>query len=288
MKALMTILCLVWGFNFIIMKLGNGVVPPVMFAALRFLTGAVVLLGVCAALKIPMPNKSEWKWYVLCGLLQTTYFNIAIQISLNYISAGLTSMLTYSMPLFLSIMAHKWIPGEQLTLKKMLGIGLGLLGLCMSMNIGLEGSSWAILLALSSAISWAAANVLFKVKLKNSDTLSYTTWQMVIGAVGLLMVSFFFESGEMQWGVMPVVYILFAGVVASAFAFMLWNHVLSHVEASKASISLLMVPIVGVISGCLFLNEALEWMTLVGMLFVLAGIWLVNRKGTRESPVTRM
>lgn len=284
MKASMVILCLIWGFNFVIMKLGNNAFPPVMFAALRFMTGAVVLLGVSFIKKIPLPNKSDLKWYILCGLLQTTYFNIAIQVSLNYVSAGLTSVLTYSMPLFLSIMAHKWIPGEQLTSRKTLGIVLGIVGLCIAMNIQQGGSLWAVLLALSSAISWAVANLLFKLKLKHSDSVQYTTWQMTIGAVGLLLFTLSFEQGDMNWGLMPVVYILFAGIVASALAFVMWNQILSHTEASKASISLLLVPVVGVISGCLFLDEGLTLMTLIGILLVLVGIWVVNSKG---SPVLK-
>ncbi|HZG70799.1 MAG TPA: EamA family transporter [Chondromyces sp.] len=281
MNAAMAILCLIWGFNFVIMKLGNGVFPPGEFAALRFLTGSLVLLGVCLMKKIPLPNKADFKWLVLCGLFQTAYFNIAIQLSLNHISAGLTSVLTYSMPLFLSIMAHRWIPGERLTTKKTVGIMIGIAGLFLSMNIHLGGSIWVVFLALSSAISWAIANLLFKLKLKHCDTIQFTTWQMTIGAVGLLVYTLSFEHGESNWGFMPVVYILFSGVVASALAFVMWNNILKRTEASKASISLLLVPIVGVISGYIFLDESLSIMTLAGISLVLAGIWIVNSKSTQ-------
>ncbi|MBS4210230.1 DMT family transporter [Bacillus sp. FJAT-50079] len=279
MNVAMAMLCLIWGFNFVIMKLGNGAFPPVQFAAFRFLLGAIILLAVCFLKRIPLPKKSDIKWYVLCGVLQTTYFNIAIQISLNYVSAGLTSVLTYSMPLFLSIMAHRWIPGETLTRRKTFGIVLGIVGLFLAMNIQLGGAFWAVLLALSSAISWAVANLLFKLKLKHCDTIQFTTWQMVIGAVGLLVYSLSFENGESHWGIMPIVYILFSGVIASALAFVMWNHILSRTEASKASVSLLLVPIVGVISGIIFLDENLKIATLAGISLVLVGIWIVNSKG---------
>jgi O-acetylserine/cysteine efflux transporter len=277
------ILCLIWGFNFVMMKLGNGAFPPGEFAALRFLTGSIVLLSLCFIKRIPLPNKSDFKWFVLCGLLQTTYFNIAIQISLNYISAGLTSVLTYSMPLFLSIMAHRWIPGERLTAKKTFGIVIGIIGLFLSLNIHFGGSIWILLLALSSAISWATASLLFKLKLKHCDTVQFTTWQMTIGAVGLLIYTLSFENGESHWGFMPVVYILFSGVIASALAFVMWNHILRRTEASKASVSLLFVPIVGVISGYIFLDESLSIITLAGIFLVLVGIWFVNSKSTQEN-----
>lgn len=278
MRMAMALLCLVWGFNFVIMKLGNGAFPPVMFAALRFLTGAIVLFAVSLIRKTPKPGRSDMKWYIICGLLQTTFFNIAIQISLNYVSAGLTSVLTYSMPLFLSIMAHRWIPGERLTIQKTTGIAVGLAGLFIAMNIQAGGSLWAVLLALSSAISWAAANLLFKIKLKHADPLQYTTWQMAIGAAGLWAFSLSFERGSVQWGLMPIIYILFSGIIASALAFVMWNLILSRTEASKASVSLLLVPVVGILSGYVFLNESLHFVTLVGILLVLAGIWIVNMK----------
>lgn len=284
MSASMAFLCIIWGFNFVIMKSGNDAFPPVLFAALRFLTGAIVLFGISFMKKIPLPNKADLKWYVLCGVLQTTYFNIAIQISLNHVSAGLTSVLTYSMPLFLSLMAHKWIPGEQLTMRKTLGIVLGIAGLFIAMDIHSGGSSWAVLLALSSAISWAAASLIFKLKLNHCDTIQYTTWQMAIGAAGLWIYSLAFEHGESHWGVMPVFYILFAGIVASALAFVIWNHILSRTEASKAAISLLLVPAVGVISGYLFLNENLKIDTLAGILLVLTGIWIVNSRSSGTYP----
>ena len=132
MNGLILSLCLIWGFNFVVMKLGNGVFSPVLFAALRFLVGSILLFAVAYYKKVVVPNKRDLKWYIVCGILQTTYFNLAIQISLNYISAGLTAVLTYSMPLFLSIMAHFFIPGEKLTTRKIIGLASGIVGFVFS------------------------------------------------------------------------------------------------------------------------------------------------------------
>lgn len=121
MNGMILFLCLIWGFNFVIMKSANGLFPPVLFAAFRFLMGAAVLFVVVYLKKIPLPSKKNLKWYILCGLLQTTYFNLAIQISLNYISAGLVSVLTYSMPLFFCILAHFFYTRRRIDYKKNVG-----------------------------------------------------------------------------------------------------------------------------------------------------------------------
>jgi len=279
MNGLMLFLCMIWGFNFVVMKLGNDVFPPVLFASYRFLLGAIVLFGFAFIKKIPLPGKRELKWYILCGLLQTTYFNIAIQISLNYISAGLTSVLTYSMPLFLSLMAHYFIPLEKLTASKTSGILIGIFGLFLAMNIHFGENIWAPILALSSAVTWALSSLIFKKKLQGCDTVQFTTWQMGAGALGLFLYSFCFEHGQSHWSLMAVGYLLYSGILGSALAFVIWSHILSKMEASKASISLLIVPVVGTLSGFLFLKENLTAITLLGIFFVLLGVWLVNSTG---------
>lgn len=277
MNGIILILCLIWGFNFVVMKSANGAFPPVLFAGFRFFVGGAVLFFVVYLKKIPLPTKKNLKWFILCGILQTTYFNLAIQISLNYISAGLVSVLTYSMPLFFCILAHFFIPGERLTLRKMIGIIVGIMGLFFALNITqLDGDLWALILALTSAIAWAISNLIIKKKLQDCDKIQFTAWQMAVGAAALFLYSFCFENGQSQWSVMSVGYILFSGIIASALAFVLWSDILTKVKASKASISLLLVPIVGIISSYLFLHESLKISTLIGVLFVLLGIWIVN------------
>lgn len=197
---------------------------------------------------------------------------------MNSISAGLTSVLTYSMPLFLSIMAHYWIPGEQLTRRKTTGIAIGIIGTVLAMDIRLSGNVWTLLLALSSAVSWALSNVIIKQKLQQADKVQFTTWQMAFGTVGLFAYSTMFEHGASHWNWEAVGYLLFSGIVASALAFVLWTYILSKVGASTASVTLLTVPIIGVVSGWIFLHEELKMVTLAGIAFVLLGIWIVNSR----------
>jgi drug/metabolite transporter (DMT)-like permease len=288
MNGLIIILCIIWGFNFVVMKLGNGVFPPVLFAGYRFLVGAIILFGVAYFKRVVVPNKRDLKWYIICGILQTTYFNLAIQISLNYISAGLTAVLTYSMPLFLSVFAHFMIPGDALTTRKIIGIASGTLGLFLAMNIHFGGGVWAAVLALTSGLVWAVSNVIIKRKLQHCDNIQFTTWQMAAGTVGLFLYSFCFEHGESHWGLMAIIYVLFAGIFPSAFAFILWFHILSKTEASKASMSLLLVPVIVALSGYIFLGQVLSWVTLIGIVFVLLGIWFVNSKSAPHKVETNI
>ncbi|OAM96326.1 Permease of the drug/metabolite transporter (DMT) superfamily [Pelosinus fermentans] len=275
MNGAIILLCLIWGMNWVIMKEALQVFPPVLFTAYRFVLGSIVLLSIAYFKKIPIPQRKDWKWIILGGILQTALFNSAIQIGMQFLSAGLSSVLSYSMPFWLAIMAH-FLLGEKLTLRKMAGITMGILGLVALLNVSDGGAWWAISLTLAGAVAWAFSSVLVKLKLQHCDTLQYTTWQMVVGAILLSIYSALFEHGIVQWGFNAVGYLLYNGVIASALAFFLWTYILSNTEAGKASISVLAVPIIGVLAGVIFLNEPLYWNTIMGIALILGGIWLVN------------
>lgn len=163
-----------------------------------------------------------------------------------------------------------------------MGIIIGIMGLFFALNIThLDGSLWALILALTSAISWAISNFIIKQKSHNCDKVQFTAWQMAMGAAVLFLYSFYFENRQSHWSLMSIGYILFSGIIASALAFVLWSYILTKIQASKASISLLMVPVVGIISSYLFLKESLKMATLIDVLFVLLGIWVVNSNGDR-------
>lgn len=277
MNAWIGLLCVLWGTNWIIMKLANSVFPPVLFAGYRFALGGLVLLIICLFKRIPYPTLTNMNWYILCGILQTMYFNIAIQLSLLDLSAGLTSVLTYSMPLWLAVLSHYFVRGEKLHFQKIIGIVVGIGGLFLAVNANLGGSGGTVLLAVTSGLSWALSILIMKTKLSHCNQLQFTAWQMLTGAAGLFLYALCFENyAEVTWGIMPVIYIAVSGIIASSIGFMIWSYILTKVKMSKASISLLLVPIVGVLSGYIFLDESLSQRTLYGVLLILAGIWLVN------------
>jgi O-acetylserine/cysteine efflux transporter len=149
-------------------------------------------------------------------------------------------------------------------------------------NVSGGGAWWAIILTLLGAIAWAFASILVKLKLQHCNILQYTTWQMVVGTILLSIYSTLFGHGSVQWSWLAVGCLLYNGVFASALAYFLWTYILSNTEAGKASISVLGIPIIGVLAGIVLLNESLYWNTVVGMVLILGGIWLVNSHTTPQ------
>lgn len=285
MNGLIFLLCLIWGTNWVVMKAAGDYFPPIMFCAIRFLIGAFILFLIIYYKRIPLPKKEDWKWYAICGLLQITWPYAVNQSALLNVNAGIVCILGFTMPFWLSLMAHFLIPGERLTWIKGIGLVLGIGGLFPVMNINPFHMQWngpelyVELLIISGAISWAIVNLIIKMKLQNNDKFQFAAYQMMIGAMALFCVSLFYEQeATLIWNGESVFYLIFAGALASSLAYVLWFYILSKIEASKASVTLLFVPIIGVLSVWLFLGEPLYPKTLFGMVLVVSGIALVNKK----------
>ena len=127
---------LIWGLNWVIMKTANTYFPPILFVTWRFGTGALILLAFAYLKKIPLPEKKFLPWIFLTGIFMIVLNNIAAQIGMQTITAGMAAVLNYTAPLWTAILAHFTL-NERLTKIKCVGIFSAILGLYVLM--GLQG-----------------------------------------------------------------------------------------------------------------------------------------------------
>ena len=276
LRALVAI-WLIWGLNWVIMKTANNYFPPILFVAWRFGSGALILAAIAYWKKIPLPDAKLLPWIILTGILQLTLNNVAAQVGMQSISAGMAAVLNYTAPLWTAILAH-FVLNERLTRKKLFGVLLAIVGLYVLMGLqGVEDLTAAFII-IAGAIFLALSNIVVKLRLSKCDMLQLTTWQMIFGAAALIIYTSLVPQGEIIWGVPAVLCVLYNGALASALAFFLWNYVLTHIEASSASIATLVAPAVGVLGGVIFLGEPFTVHIISGMALIFAGILIVVKK----------
>lgn len=270
------LICLLWGFNWVIMKIANGYFSPAFFAMLRFSLGAVILFTVIFVRRIPLPQKKYWPWIIFTGVTQIAFCNAAMQTALIDLGSGMAAMLNYTMPVWVAILARIFLK-ERLSGRKIGGIFLSLLGLGVLLNVDFSGNIKAVGLALSAAMVWGAGNVAMKGKLMGCDLTALTAWQMLIGALVLLPYTYCTGETVAEWNYISLLCVIYNGALASAVAFMLWCYIIKNMEAGKAAISILATPVVGVLGGILCLGEAMTPMMGAGMVLVFAGIFMAQR-----------
>ena len=279
LRALVAI-WLIWGLNWVIMKTANNYFPPILFVAWRFGSGALILAAIAYWKKIPLPDAKLLPWIILTGILQLTLNNVAAQVGMKSISAGMAAVLNYTAPLWTAILAH-FVLNERLTRKKLFGVLLAIVGLYVLMGLqGVEDLTAAFII-IAGAIFLALSNIVVKLRLSKCDMFQLTTWQMIFGAATLIIYTSLVPQGEIIWGVPAVLCVLYNGALASALAFFLWNYVLTHIEASSASIATLVAPAVGVLGGVIFLGEPFTVHIISGMALIFAGILIVVKTKAR-------
>lgn len=219
----LAVICLIWGFNWVVMKSANNYFPPILFVTWRFTFGALILLAVAYWKKIPLPDAKFLPWIILTGILQIALNQMAIQIGLLNIGAGIGCVLSYTSPLWTAILAHFTL-NERLTGVKFFGITIAIIGMYVLMGLqGVDDLSAAFIL-ISGAILVAVTSIIVKLRLTKCDMIQLTTWQITFGAIFLMIYSTIFPQGEINWCVPAVVCLFYNSVFASALAFFLWTN----------------------------------------------------------------
>jgi len=283
---LIVLTTILWGYAWVHMKASLDYMGPFTFTAFRFSVGALTLLIVNTLMKLGFPNKQYWMPLFVVGLLQTAAVFLLVMYGLKFVEAGKSSVLLYSMPLWSSLLAVKYLE-EKLSPKQLIGLLIGMFGLLtiLGWDIWIEQSKEALfgeLLIIIAAIVWAVANIYYRLHLAPLPKVQASAYQITFGAIGIVVAALFMEWGDpVHLNATSIYYILFTGVVASALCFTIWYVILSTINMVTATIATLLVPVFGLLFSRFILQEQLTISVMTGASFIIIGI-IVAQKVKRK------
>ena len=273
------LLALIWGYNWVVMKVGVQSSDPFTFAALRNSLGALALVGIVAVRRGSLRPGSPFWMVAVFGFFQTSLSGLPV-LALYLGSAGKTSVLTYTMPFWLLLLAWP-VLGERIHGVQWVAVALALAGLLFVLDPwGLQGLT-AGLLAVFGGLSWAVASVLFKIirRRHQVDLLPFTAWQGLIGSIPLIVAALLTADRAPVWNPSFIAALLYNVIVASAFAWLLWLFVLHTLSAGTAGISSLAIPVVGVLAAWIQLGEQPDALEAIGMGFIVVALAILTARG---------
>ena len=273
--AVLAAISLVWGFNWVVLKVGVQYADPFEFLAWRFALAAACLFGAAAMLGRPM-RLTHAREVLVVGLLQTTATFALATWALKSGAVGKTAVLNYTMPFWVTLLAWP-VLGERPSPAQGVALAVGALGLLLLLQ-PIDTPGVAELLAVASGIAWGLGVVVTK-RLQSRtriDTLSLIAWQVLFGGAALALLGFAFPGQAADWSRELVFALLYNGVLVSALGWFLWFWALARLEAGLASFGILAVPVLGALFSALLLGErpsATEWsgMALIVLALALAG-----------------
>lgn len=270
------------GSSFSVGKIGLMYATPLLLVALRFIFAGMMLALIVLVLKRPHPKtKENWLKMLLIGCCQTSGVMGCIFLSLRTITSGESSILTFTNPLLVVVFGTILFK-TRYRLYQWMGVFLGLIGVCITVGAQLEFEI-GIILGIFSAIFWAVATLLVNTWGAAFDTWVLSAYQMLFGGLVLLVASLTLEHSFFILNRHSVFILLWLSVMSSIVQFAVWYYLLQKSDPGKTSSFLFLAPFFGVLSGWLLLGETLHPSIIIGGLFIIIGIYLVNRNVQQKS-----
>jgi drug/metabolite transporter (DMT)-like permease len=273
--------CLLWSFAFVAGKIGVTSCPPLILLTARFSLAGILILAI-SALRGEGWSLS-WRDSLVFALLGVA--NNALYLGLGYtglktVSAGLGGLIVSANPVFTAVLAALFL-GEQLTLRKVAGLLLGIVGVGFivwhRMSVGSD-SLHGILFTFASLGSIVLGTILFKVLAPQGSLWIGNGVQNLSAGIVLLPFAMSFSSLD---DIVPGAHLLgaFAFLVlgGSILAYRLWFHLLRVCGATAASAYHFLMPPLAMLFAWMVLGEHVEFRDLLGIVPVALGIYLVTR-----------
>jgi O-acetylserine/cysteine efflux transporter len=278
------VVVIVWGVNFVVIKVGLHGVPPMLLGALRFLLAAVPAVFFVKRPKIPL------RWLFAYGLTislgQFAFLFSAMSVGMP---AGLASLVLQAQAFFTLVFAVMLLR-ERFRAQNALGLSIAAAGLALiGIRSGHAMTLAGFLLTLCAAACWALGNMATK-KMGKPDMLGLVVWASLIPPLPFLVLSYFLEgpprieAALAGIGASSIFAIAYLAFVATLLGYGLWGRLMSRYPASQVAPFSLLVPIIGLASASILLDERLSSTQIAGAVLVMAGLavnvfgsWVANR-----------
>jgi O-acetylserine/cysteine efflux transporter len=273
---LAVVIAAVWGFNFVIIKVGVSEVPPFLLTGLRFL--------LCAVPAVFFLERPKVSWAYICGfglmlsIGQFVFLFLAVYLGMSASLASLVLQLQVFFTMFFAVFALKEVP----KLVQILGAGLAFGGIGLIAVERWSGpDAIPLILCVIAAAGWGASNII--VKLADPGTaINFVVWASLTAPLPLFAMSWGFDDHAKvaavftQPTIIGTIAILYLAYLSTLFGYSAFNYLLKRYPAGTVAPFTLLVPLFGIASGIIVLGEAFDRFEIAGAVMVISGLMIAN------------
>lgn len=286
------IVSLIWGLTWTAIKIGVGAMPPFFFAALRFIAAGGLLLAIMAARIDWRGLRREWRAVFVVSMLLTTFSYGPTFWGVQNTTSGVAAVVNMSMtPLMLFVIGVA-LGVERFDRRKLIGVLVGIVGLVLlfwpELRTETRAEAWSLAALLTGTTVYCLGSVLSGRMLKGLDTVSVSGSVMLIGGIGLALLSAIFErvtphTLSTLLEPAPLLSLLFLILGGSIVAFTLYLYLLRVWGPTRAGLFAFVSPVVALITGALALGERIDPLQALGAAVLIgAAAFTVGRDALRS------
>lgn len=274
--VILVLLTIVWGVNWPVMKLGVTAWPPLSFRAVSIWLGLPVLAAALLVMRLPLriPRK-DWPELLLLSATNMFFWHACIILAVQTLSSGRSAILGYTMPIFSAVLGAALF-ANAMPPRAWAGVAAATVGVALLLwheLTNLAGRPGGVALALVAAATWALGTQLLRRTRLQVPTLTISFWMTVLTAFVMSGLAWTFERD--RWTAPPPVAwaaIGFNAVLVFGFAHAAWFWLARALPPVASTLSVMLIPVVGVATGALWLGETLHWQDLAAMGLMVAAI----------------
>ena len=284
--AQLLLLSFIWGSAYLFMRASVPAFGPAPMIFLRMALGSVfVLLPLTLWRFGAAPLRTHWRELMVFGVVFTAVPFLGLGFAAQSISAGMLAVLQSAAPLFAAVVAHFWLR-ERVTPLRALGLLIGFAGVTLLVwdRVGVrEDAGVAVLVTLAVTALWGVSSNYVRARLQEIDPVVLATGSIGAAAIALAPFALLAWPGEPP-GTKAWTEVLFLGIAASGFGFLLYFGLLDRIGAVRATSVTFLNPVVAMVAGALYLGEAITPRMVIGCAVILTGTALSLGLLPRRSP----
>jgi drug/metabolite transporter (DMT)-like permease len=268
-----------WGYSWVVSKVALGYCKPFTFAVLSTYACVACLFVVLVVTRRSL-RPPPLGWTAIIALLQTTLFATFTMFALSAGGAGKVSVLAYTMPFWLLLLAWLFL-GERLRGLQWPAVGLAFAGLVLVVRPWDIGGALSGVLACAGGLAWAGGALAVKLMQRSHrvDVISLTTWQMALGGLPLIVAALVTHSGAPHWTATFALCLAYSAILSNAVCWVLWVYALRSLPAGVAGLGTLAIPVLGVLAAWLQQGEKPAGVEAVGMVLIVAALAIMAAVG---------
>ena len=284
---LLALLTIVWGINWPVMKLGVTGFAPLSFRALSLWIGLPVLWAVLRAMRVPFAiDRCDWPRLAALTFTNMLVWHVLAILAIQALSSGRAAILGYTMPIFSALWGVAMF-GERLRARHIAGIAAAGVGVSLLLWHELDllaGQPLAAFAMLVAAAVWALGTQQMRRTTIAAPTLAIVFWMTLATALTMTTLAWLFERDRWTAPSAPTwAAVVYNAVLIFGFAQPIWLVMARNLPPIASSMSVMMIPVLGTLTGAWWLGERLHWQDGAAIVLVLVAIASVMWPTRREA-----